>query len=220
MKKIVCIASVCLLTFASCSRDIDLYEGPAPVVEKSAEEKANENAFKVFGIHFDPNQDWCSTVSGEVTINCDASVLKVQLLAEVKEVVDKKGKKKEKVEKLFPGYVFVEMEVDKEMDEDAWFMVRNTPKVTGFLGSSGGGTKPVAVPKDEMDAILEKLGLVQKPVFEIYAGDKVTVIEGSFKDMVGEVSAVNLEKETLTILINMFGRMTPMEFPFSQVKKI
>ena len=90
MKKIVCIASVCLLTFASCSRDIDLYEGPAPVVEKSAEEKANENAFKVFGIHFDPNQDWCSTVSGEVTINCDASVLKVQLLAEVKEVVDQK----------------------------------------------------------------------------------------------------------------------------------
>ena len=90
MKKIVCIASVCLLAFASCSRDIDLYEGPAPVAEKSAEDKANDNAFKVFGIHFDPNQDWCSTVSGEVTIHCDASVLKVQLLAEVKEIVDEK----------------------------------------------------------------------------------------------------------------------------------
>lgn len=154
------------------------------------------------------------------SMNMTHLIYQVLVPEEVKEVVDKKGKKKEKVEKLFPGYVFVEMEVDKEMDEDAWFMVRNTPKVTGFLGSSGGGTKPVAVPKDEMDAILEKLGLVQKPVFEIYAGDKVTVIEGSFKDMVGEVSAVNLEKETLTILINMFGRMTPMEFPFSQVKKI
>ncbi|MBQ4357252.1 MAG: transcription termination/antitermination factor NusG [Acholeplasmatales bacterium] len=154
------------------------------------------------------------------SMNMTHLIYQVLVPEEVKEVVDKKGKKKEKVEKLFPGYVFVEMEVDKEMDEDAWFMVRNTPKVTGFLGSSGGGTKPVAVPKDEMDAILEKLGLVQKPVFEIYAGDKVTVTEGSFKDMVGEVSAVNLEKETLTILINMFGRMTPMEFPFSQVKKI
>ena len=154
------------------------------------------------------------------SMNMTHLIYQVLVPEEVKEVVDKKGKKKEKVEKLFPGYVFVEMEVDKEMDEDAWFMVRNTPKVTGFLGSSGGGTKPVAVPKDEMDAILEKLGLVQKPVFEIYAGDKVTVTEGSFKDMVGEVSAVNLEKETLTILINMFCRMTPMEFPFSQVKKI
>ncbi|MDY5982254.1 MAG: transcription termination/antitermination protein NusG [Anaeroplasma sp.] len=154
------------------------------------------------------------------SMNMTHLIYQVLVPEEVKEVVDKKGKKKEKVEKLFPGYVFVEMEVDKEMDEDAWFMVRNTPKVTGFLGSSGGGTKPVAVPKDEMDAILEKLGLVQKPVFEIYAGDKVIVTEGSFKDMVGEVSIVNLEKETLTILINMFGRMTPMEFPFNQVKKI
>ena len=154
------------------------------------------------------------------SMNMTHIIYQVLVPEEVKEVVDKKGKKKEKVEKLFPGYVFVEMEVDKEMDEDAWFMVRNTPKVTGFLGSSGGGTKPVAVPKDEMDAILEKLGLVQKPVFEIYAGDKVIVTEGSFKDMVGEVSVVNLEKETLTILINMFGRMTPMEFPFNQVKKI
>ena len=153
-------------------------------------------------------------------MNMTHLIYQVLVPEEVKEVVDKKGKKKEKVEKLFPGYVFVEMEVDKEMDEDAWFMVRNTPKVTGFLGSSGGGTKPVAVPKDEMDAILEKLGLVQKPVFEIYAGDKVIVTEGSFKDMVGEVSVVNLEKETLTILINMFGRMTPMEFPFNHVKKI
>ena len=142
------------------------------------------------------------------SMNMTHLIYQVLVPEEVKEVVDKKGKKKEKVEKLFPGYVFVEMEVDKEMDEDAWFMVRNTPKVTGFLGSSGGGTKPVAVPKDEMDAILEKLGLVQKPVFEIYAGDKVTVTEGSFKDMVGEVSAVNLEKETLTILINMFGRFS------------
>ena len=154
------------------------------------------------------------------SMNMTHLIYQVLVPEEVKEVVDKKGKKKEKVEKLFPGYVFVEMEVDKEMDEDAWFMVRNTPKVTGFLGSSGGGTKPVAVPKDEMDAILEKLGLVQKPVFEIYAGDKVIVTEGSFKDTVGEVSVVNLEKETLTILINMFGRMTPMEFPFNQVKKI
>ena len=154
------------------------------------------------------------------SMNMTDLIFQVLVPEEIKEVVDKKGKKKEKVEKLFPGYVFVEMEVEDEMDEDAWFMVRNTPKVTGFLGSSGGGTKPVAVPKDEMDAILEKLGMIQKPVFEIYVGDKVEVTEGSFKGTIGEVSAVNLEKEVLTILIELFGRMTPMEFPFNQVKKL
>ena len=154
------------------------------------------------------------------SMNMTDLIFQVLVPEEIKEVVDKKGKKKEKVEKLFPGYVFVEMEVGEEMDEDAWFMVRNTPKVTGFLGSSGGGTKTVAVPKDEMDAILEKLGMIQKPVFEIYVGDKVEVTEGSFKGTIGEVSAVNLEKEVLTILIELFGRMTPMEFPFNQVKKL
>ena len=154
------------------------------------------------------------------SMNMTDLIFQVLVPEEIKEVVDKKGKKKEKVEKLFPGYVFVEMEVEDEMDEDAWFMVRNTPKVTGFLGSSGGGTKPVAVPKDEMDAILEKLGMIQKPVFEIYVGDRVEVTEGSFKGTIGEVSAVNLEKEVLTILIELFGRMTPMEFPFNQVKKL
>jgi transcriptional antiterminator NusG len=154
------------------------------------------------------------------SMNMTELIYQVLVPEEIKEVVDKKGKKKEKVEKLFPGYVFVEMEVGEEMDEDAWFMVRNTPKVTGFLGSSGGGTKPVAVPKEEMDAILEKLGMIQKPVFEISVGDKVEVTEGSFLGKVAEVAAVNLEKEIVTIMVDMFGRNTPMEFPFSQVKKI
>lgn len=154
------------------------------------------------------------------SMNMTHLIYQVLVPEEIKEVTDKKGKKKEKVEKLFPGYVFVEMEVGEEMDEDAWFMVRNTPKVTGFLGSSGGGTKPVAVPKEEMDAILEKLGMIQKPVFEISVGDKVEVTEGSFKGKVADVAAVNLEKEIVTIMVDMFGRNTPMEFPFNQVKKL
>ena len=98
-----------------------------------------------------------------VSMNMEDQIYQVLIPEETVEVVDKKGNKKQKVNKLFPGYVFVEMEVDGEMDEKAWFMVRNTPKVTGFLGSSGGGTKPVPVPKSEMDAILDKLGLIQKP---------------------------------------------------------
>lgn len=155
------------------------------------------------------------------SMNMTDKIYQVLVPEEIIEVTDKKGKKKEKVTKMFPGYVFVEMEVDKEMDEKAWFMVRNTPKVTGFLGSSGGGTKPVPIPKTEMDEILRKLGMISKPKFEIEVGDKAQIVEGSFTGFYGEVSNVNEEKEVVTILVEMFGgRSTPMEFPFTQVKKL
>lgn len=151
--------------------------------------------------------------------NMSNIIYQVMVPEETIEVVDKKGKTKEKVQKMFPGYVFVEMEVEKEMDEKAWFMVRNTPKVTGFLGSSGGGTKPVPVSREEMDNILRKLGIISKPRFEVEVGDIALVVSGSFTGQKGEVSNVNEEKEIVTILVEMFGRPTPMEFPFSQVKK-
>ena len=155
------------------------------------------------------------------SMNMTDIIYQVLVPEEVTEVTDKKGNKKQKVSKMFPGYVFVEMEVDKEMDEKAWFMVRNTPKVTGFLGSSGGGTKPVPISREEMDGILRKLGMISKPKFEINVGDKAQISEGSFTGFTGEVAAVNEEKEMVTILVEMFGgRSTPMEFPFSQVKKI
>ena len=153
------------------------------------------------------------------SMNMTHLIYQVLVPEEIKEVTDKKGNKKEKVEKLFPGYVFVEMEVEGEMDEDAWFMVRNTPKVTGFLGSSGGGTKPVPVPKTEMDAILDKLGLIQKPTFDIFVGDKIEVTSGAFTGTIGDVLAVNMEKKTVTIPVALFGGST-MEFPFDDIKKI
>lgn len=154
------------------------------------------------------------------SMNMSHLVYQVLVPEEIEEVKDKKGNIKQKVNKMFPGYVFVEMEVDGEMDEKAWFMVRNTPKVTGFLGSSGGGAKPVPVPKSEMDEILRKLGLISKPKFEIEVGNRVEIVDGSFKGMIGDVSQIAPEKEELTVLIEMFGRLTPMEFNFKQVKKI
>lgn len=154
------------------------------------------------------------------SMNMSHLVYQVLVPEEIEEVKDKKGNIKQKVNKMFPGYVFVEMEVDGEMDEKAWFMVRNTPKVTGFLGSSGGGAKPVPVPKNEMDEILRKLGLISKPKFEIEVGNRVEIVDGSFKGMIGDVSQIAPEKEELTVLIEMFGRLTPMEFNFKQVKKI
>ena len=154
------------------------------------------------------------------SMNMTHLVYQVLVPEEIEEVKDKKGNIKQKVNKMFPGYVFVEMEVDGEMDEKAWFMVRNTPKVTGCLGFSGGGAKPVPVPKNEMDEILRKLGLISKPKFEIEVGNRVEIIDGSFKGMIGDVSQIAPEKEELTVLIEMFGRLTPMEFNFKQVKKI
>ncbi len=153
------------------------------------------------------------------SMNMQDQIYQVLVPEEIVETVDKKGKKKQKVNKLFPGYVFVEMEVDKEMDDRSWFNVRNTPKVTGFLGSSGSGTKPVPVPKEEMDGILRKLGMITKPKFEINVGDSVTITEGAFSNMVGEVVSIQEEKEIITVLIDMFGRQTPMEFQFNAVKK-
>ena len=153
------------------------------------------------------------------SMNMQDKIYQVLVPEEIIETVDKKGKKKQKINKMYPGYVFVEMEVEKEMDDRSWFNVRNTPKVTGFLGSSGSGTKPVPVPKEEMDSILRKLGMISKPKFEINVGDSVTIVEGSFSNMVGDVANINEEKEIITVLIDMFGRQTPMEFPFTAVKK-
>ena len=153
------------------------------------------------------------------TLNMQDQICQVLVPEETIEVTDKKGKKKTKVNKLYPGYVFVEMNVEGQMEDQLWFNVRNTPKVTGFLGSSGSGTKPIPVPVAEMDDILRRLGLATKPKIDISVGDKVE-LTGSFKDTVTEVVAVNTEKETVTVLVDLFGRSTQMEFPINEVKKI
>lgn len=155
------------------------------------------------------------------TMNMMDKIYQVMVPEETVEVTDKKGKKKLKVNKLFPGYVFVEMEVEGEMDEKAWFMIRNTPKVTGFLGSSGGGTKPVPVPVDEMNRILVSLGMVEKPTLNFNVGDKIEVIEGPFAGKILDIAAVNADAEEVMVLVEMFGgRSTQMTFKFNDIKKI
>ncbi len=139
---------------------------------------------------------------------------------ETYEETKKDGTKVTKTRKMFPGYVFVLMEVEKEVDERAWFMIRNTQKVTGFLGSSGNGTKPNPVPQSEMDVILMRMGVLEKPRFEIGLGDKVLIINGPWRDQIASVSAINEEKQIITVLVEMFGRLTPTELAFDEVKKV
>ena len=155
------------------------------------------------------------------TMNMTDKVYQVLVPEETVEVTDKKGKTKTKVNKLYPGYVFVEVEVEGEMDEKVWFMIRNTPKVTGFLGSSGGGTKPVPVPVDEMNRILVSLGMATRPKYEFNVGDKIEVIDGPFASRVANIAAINEETEEVIVLVEMFGgRSTQMTFGFKQIIKI
>ena len=155
------------------------------------------------------------------TMNMTDKVYQVLVPEETVEVTDKKGKTKTKVNKLYPGYVFVEVEVEGEMDEKVWFMIRNTPKVTGFLGSSGGGTKPVPVPVDEMNRILVSLGMATRPKYEFNVGDKIEVIDGPFASRVANFAAINDETEEVIVLVEMFGgRSTQMTFGFKQIRKI
>ena len=155
------------------------------------------------------------------TMNMTDKIFQVMVPEETIEVTDKKRKKKQKVTKLFPGYVFVEMEVEGEMDEKAWFMIRNTPKVTGFLGSSGGGTKPVPVPVDEMNRILISLGMIEKSVMNFNVGDSIEIVSGPFEGRTFEIASVNLDAEEVVVLVEMFGgRSTQMTFSFKQIRKL
>lgn len=147
-------------------------------------------------------------------------ILQVMSPDEEYEETKKDGSKVIKVRKMFPGYVFVEMEVEKEVDERAWFMIRNTPKVTGFLGSSGNGAKPNPVPQTEMETLLIRIGKLEKPTFDLQIGDNVLIVAGPWKDQVCSISAVNQEKQIVTVLVEMFGRLTPTELAFNEVKKV
>ncbi len=129
----------------------------------------------------------------------------------------KDGTKKEKHRKMFPGYVLVEM----VMSDEAWYIVRNTPGVTGFIGSSGKGAKPTALPPQEIDKILINMGLSRMDAdAELQIGTKVEIVDGPFKGMEGTVNAIDKENSKLTVLIDLFGQETPVEVELFQVSII
>ena len=122
----------------------------------------------------------------------------------------KNGVKKQVSRKMFPGYVLIHM----IMNDDTWYVVRNTRGVTGFVGP---GSKPVPLSEDEM----KNLGInIPKVIVDFQVGDNVTVTSGVWKDTIGVVKAVNEGKQCVTINVDMFGRETPVEINFSEIKKI
>lgn len=124
---------------------------------------------------------------------------------------------KMKVINLYPGYVFVEM----IMTDESWFMIRNTPGVTGIAGSSGGGQKPTPVSSREIEAVLKRMGMVDSSMYEGYhVGDLIKVIHGTFDSVEGRIVSINKENGTVTVETMFFGRRTPVEVDFSEIVKI
>ncbi|MFA5407319.1 MAG: transcription termination/antitermination protein NusG [Bacilli bacterium] len=138
------------------------------------------------------------------------------VVPEQTEIDIKDGVKKEKVKKLFPGYVLVEM----VMSDEAWYVVRNTPGVTGFIGSSGKGAKPIPLLPSEIDRVLGQMGMSRLDLgSEIIEGDKVKIISGPFTSMYGHIESINLEQQKLKVIVDLFGQETSIEVELSQVEK-
>ncbi|MCK8825782.1 transcription termination/antitermination protein NusG [Fuchsiella alkaliacetigena] len=147
------------------------------------------------------------------TTGMDEKIFDILIPAKDK-VKMKDGKKTMSKEKFFPGYVLIEM----IMDDDSWYVVRNTPGVIGFASS---GTKPVPVSEGELSSIRSEMGLEEPQVeIDLELGDEVRVIDGPFGDFVGEIQEIDLDKSKLTVLVSMFGRQTPVELDFHQVEEV
>ncbi|MEK7061704.1 MAG: transcription termination/antitermination protein NusG [Patescibacteria group bacterium] len=132
-----------------------------------------------------------------------------------KKIKIKNGKRKTVEEKIYPGYVLVEMIVD----DASWYVVRNTPRVTGFLGAE---TTPIPVSKHDIDDLMKRMEVGTEPQFtiDVEIGVNVKIIDGPFKGFEGRVSEVDQERGKIKVLINMFGRDTPVELDSLQIKKV
>lgn len=129
----------------------------------------------------------------------------------------KDGVKKERVKKMFPGYVLVEM----IMTDEVWFIVRNTQGVTGFIGSSGKGAKPIPLMPDEVDRILANMGMSRMDLAnDLAEGKKVKITNGPFKNMVGKIASYDLEKKKVELLLDLFGQETSVEVELSEIENL
>lgn len=141
-----------------------------------------------------------------------------EILVPTEEVIEVKGGQKSVTERrFFPGYILVEM----EMTDETWHLVKNTPRITGFVG--GKSNKPTPVPQHEIDKLLQQMqeGVDKpRPKVSYEVGELVRIKEGPFSDFNGNVEEVNYEKSRLRVLVTIFGRSTPVELEFGQVEKV
>ena len=144
------------------------------------------------------------------SMNMTEQIFRV-VIPEEEETQVKDGKAKKQLKKTFPGYVLVEL----VMTDESWYVVRNTPGVTGFIGSSGGGAKPIPVKDEEIEAILRRIGQSDKAVeVSFKVGDVVKIMSGPFSGMEGTIETMNDEIQVATVLIILFGRETPTDISY------
>ncbi len=138
------------------------------------------------------------------------------IVPEQTEVEIKDGVTKEKTKKMFPGYILVEM----VMSDEAWYVVRNTPGVTGFIGSSGKGAKPTPLQPYEVDKILNNMGMSRIDVDnDLEVGAKVKIVAGPFNGMFGTIEEIDLPNQKITLSVDLFGQETSVEVELSQIEK-
>lgn len=150
------------------------------------------------------------------TMGMEDKIFRV-LVPEEEETEIKDGKTKTTKKKFFPGYVLAEM----IMTDDSWYVVRNTPGVTGFVGSSGHGAKPIPLLPDEVDAVLKRMGVEKAAVqIDFELKENVRVADGPFTNFTGTIEHIDADKQMVKVHVNMFGRETPVELDFSQIEKL
>lgn len=138
-----------------------------------------------------------------------------RILIPSEKIMQVKGKKKKETEKKFyPGYIMVEM----DLDDDTWYLIKNINRVTGFVG----GAKPVELPQEEVDVILQQIekGPIVTIKSQFEKGDNVKIIDGPFTNFVGYVDEVDMDHGRLRVMVSIFGRQTPVELSFSQAEKV
>ena len=138
-----------------------------------------------------------------------------RILIPTEKVIElRSGKKKESDKKFYPGYILVEM----DLNDETWHLVRSTPRVTGFVG----GTRPVPLPEEEVELILQQLnrGTAPQVKMQFQKGENVRIIDGPFTNFVGYIDDVDMDHGRLKVLVSIFGRKTPVELNFFQVEKV
>lgn len=149
------------------------------------------------------------------SMNMTEQIFRV-VIPEEEETQVKDGKAKKQMKKTFPGYVLVEL----VMTDESWYVVRNTPGVTGFVGSAS-AVKPNPLLPDEVRFILKQMGMNEKSIdVEVELGEQVRITSGPFASQVGEIHEIEADKFKLTVLVDMFGRETPVEVEFDQIEKL
>ena len=147
------------------------------------------------------------------TMGMTGSIFDV-IVPEEEEIEIKDGKRRTIKRRIFPGYILVQM----KMDEDSWYVVRNTPGVTGFVGM---GNDPTPLRKEEVDQIMSRMSdEAPKIKVNFKIGQRVRIVDGPFNDFIGEVADIDVDKSKVRVMVNFFGRETPVELDFLEVEKV